>query len=98
MGVQRHRFAELRREFLAPGASGDQQLSGAELTTVGGADVELTADLMHLGHFRALFDPRTEASCCTGKRRGRQTRVGVPIVGGIGAAFHIRAEKRKALV
>ncbi|MNY14421.1 hypothetical protein D3C86_1475980 [compost metagenome] len=98
MGVQRHRFAELRRKFLAPGTSGDQQLSSAELTTVGGADAELAADLMHLGHFRALFDPSTETSCCAGKRRGRKTRIGVPIVGGVGTALHVWAEERKTLV
>ncbi|MNO95539.1 hypothetical protein D3C76_871840 [compost metagenome] len=53
---------------------------------------------MHLGHFSALFDLRTEASCRAGKCRGRQAWVGMPIVGGIRAALHIRAEKWKALV
>lgn len=98
VGIQRHRFSELRREFLAPGAGGDQQALGAELATVGGGHRELAGNFLHLGDFSLFLDPRPEAAGSPGKRRRGQTRVGVAIVGRIGTALHVRPEERKALV
>ncbi len=98
MGVQRHGFAKLRGEFLAPGASGDQQLIGAENAPVSGGDFKFVTDLFHMSHFGTLFDPRPGPNRGAGESRCRQTRVGVAIVWCVRAALHVRPEKRKALV
>src|SRR5471030_99145 len=98
VGVEWHRLAKLLGQLLPPGPGGNQQLCGVELTTIGGGDIELAADLLHFGDFGLFFNLRAESTGSTGKRRGGQTRVGVAIVRRVGTTLHVRPEERKALM